>query len=160
MPISSFRGEYSFLSNFYPSPIAYEGRIYPTNENFFQAMKTTDKAQRQQFSHISPALAKRAGRKLKLRGDWEPDLKKRVMLYGLRQKFSNPELKEMLLNTGDEELIEGNNWGDTYWGVCNGIGMNMLGKMLMLVRIEMRKETEDALNLEEAREVSPATAHS
>ena len=59
------------------------------------------------------------------------------MLTGLRYKFSNPDLKEKLLATGNEELVEGNWWGDQYWGICDGIGKNKLGKLLMKVRKEL-----------------------
>ena len=56
----------------------------------------------------------------------------------VKDKFSrNPELRVKLLNTGDIELIEGNYWGDTFWGVCNGKGENHLGKILMRVRKEL-----------------------
>jgi predicted NAD-dependent protein-ADP-ribosyltransferase YbiA (DUF1768 family) len=63
------------------------------------------------------------------------------MLSALRIKFKNPELRAMLLTTGDEELIEGNWWRDTYWGVCEGIGQNKLGKLLMQVREEIKNDT-------------------
>ena len=60
----------------------------------------------------------------------------------LRSKFSAPELREKLLDTGDAELIEGNWWNDTTWGVCNGVGENRLGKLLMQIRAEIK----DSLN--------------
>lgn len=79
--------------------------------------------------------AKRAGQRLALRPDWE-QIKQAVMLNLQRQKYSYPELRTLLLATGNLELIEGNTWGDTYWGVCNGVGDNWLGKILMQVRAE------------------------
>ena len=67
--------------------------------------------------------AKHAGQRLVLRPDWE-QIKQAVMLNLQRQKYSYPELRTLLLATGDSELIEGNTWGDTYWGVCRGVGQN------------------------------------
>jgi len=56
----------------------------------------------------------------------------------VRQKFSNPQLAKQLLDTKDFELIEGNTWGDTFWGVCSGKGQNNLGKILMQIRNELK----------------------
>lgn len=61
-----------------------------------------------------------------------------MMEYLLRQKFHDPELQQRLLDTGSEELVEGNTWGDVYWGVCDGKGQNNLGKILMDLRREYR----------------------
>lgn len=138
--INKFSGDFAFLSNFFDSPFEHEGIVYPTNEHFFQAMKTLDRDKRVQIAAArTPGLAKRMGRTLHLRPDWE-DIKEDIMLQGLRLKFSKRRLKEMLLDTGDEELIEGNNWGDRFWGQCNGEGLNVLGQLLMKVREELRNE--------------------
>ena len=137
--IDKFDGDYAFLSNFYYSPFMFQGRQYPTVEHFFQAHKA--KTYEDFISVLvepTPKGAKQAGRKIKMREDWET-VKDTIMLEGLRAKFSIKGLREKLLATGDEELIEGNHWHDTYWGVCNGVGKNKLGKMLMQVREEIRK---------------------
>lgn len=135
--IDNFDGKYAFLSNFYESPMTIQDITYPTNEHFFQAMKTLDLLERKKIASAqTPGQAKRLGRQVKLRWDWE-SVKEDTMLIGLRYKFSNPDLKEKLLATGDEELVEGNWWGDQYWGVCDGIGKNKLGKLLMKVREEL-----------------------
>ena len=137
--IDKFDGEYAFLSNFYYSPFMFQGRQYPTVEHFFQAHKA--KTYEDFISVLvepTPKGAKQVGRKIKMREDWET-VKDTIMLEGLRAKFSIKGLREKLLATGDEELIEGNYWHDTYWGVCNGVGKNKLGKMLMQVREEIRK---------------------
>lgn len=137
--IDKFDGDYAFLSNFYYSPFMFQGRQYPTVEHFFQAHKA--KTYEDFISVLvepTPKGAKQVGRKIKMREDWET-VKDTIMLEGLRAKFSIKGLREKLLATGDEELIEGNHWHDTYWGVCNGIGKNKLGKMLMQVREEIRK---------------------
>ena len=137
--IDKFDGDYAFLSNFYYSPFMFQGRQYPTVEHFFQAHKA--KTYEDFISVLvepTPKGAKQVGRKIKMREDWET-VKDTIMLEGLRAKFSIKGLREKLLATGDEELIEGNHWHDTYWGVCNGVGKNKLGKMLMQVREEIRK---------------------
>ena len=140
--IKNFEGEYAFLSNFYFSPMIIDNVVYTTNEHFFQAMKSLNTKERQSIVLApTPGKAKRLGRKVSLRKDWE-DIKEEVMLTGLRHKFSNPELRKKLLATGNEELIEGTTWHDNYWGICDceacgGQGKNRLGKLLMQVREEL-----------------------
>lgn len=135
--IDTFAGEHSFLSNFYQCEVTHEGVTYPSVENFYQAMKTTDKSKRKEFLHVSAGVSKRMGRKITLRPDWNR-VKLSVMMYGLREKFKHPILRKKLLDTGSTVLVEGNTWGDTYWGVCGGKGQNMLGQLLMKVREEIR----------------------
>lgn len=136
--ITQFRGAYSFLSNFYPAPVRFEGDLYPSVEHAFQAAKTTDRKQRARFRKGSPAEAKQNGRQLQLRPDWE-HVKLGVMETLVRAKFQHPDLREKLLNTGTAALTEGNQWNDTFWGVCHGHGKNHLGKILMQVRRELRR---------------------
>ena len=138
--IDCFDGEYAFLSNFYDSPIEKDGIVYPTNEHFFQAMKTLDNEERKRIAAAeTPGKAKRMGRSVKLRPDWEQS-KIQIMKEGLTLKFlCHKDLAEKLVATGDVWLIEGNWWGDTYWGVCNGVGHNMLGNLLMEIRRDLRK---------------------
>lgn len=133
--ISSFRDEYFFLSNFYPVEIKLDGIVYPNAESAFQAQKTLDVEERRKFSMLkNPVQAKRLGRKVKLRDDWE-EVKLDIMTEVVSQKFlQHPHLIEMLLQTGDEELVEGNKWGDRFWGVCKDKGENHLGKILMKIR--------------------------
>lgn len=133
--ISSFRDEYFFLSNFYPVEIKLDGIVYPNAESAFQAQKTLDVEERRKFSMLkNPVQAKHLGRKVKLRDDWE-EVKLDIMTEVVSQRFlQHPHLIEMLLQTGDEELIEGNKWGDRFWGVCKGKGENHLGKILMKIR--------------------------
>ena len=138
--ITEFDGKYRFLSNFYPAPVTYEGYLYRTVEHAFQASKSLDPACREVIANCkSPALAKEVGRKVDLRHDWK-DIKVSVMLRLLRQKFSEPTLQHMLLLTAGEDLVEGNWWGDTFWGVCRGQGENQLGKLLMQVREELKND--------------------
>ena len=135
--INSFRGEYAFLSNFYEVPVTWEGLTYKNSEAAFQAAKTL--ADRTPFTTMTPREAKKAGRKVKLRDDWE-QIKYNILYEVCYSKFTqNPELKEKLLATGNQWLEEGNTWGDRIWGTVNGVGQNMLGKILMLVREDIRK---------------------
>ena len=138
--IESFQGPYSFLSNFHPAGIKYgpEGWTWPTVEHAYQAAKTDMPAERAEILEArTPGKAKRLGQDVTLRPGWNGG-RRMVMLALLRLKFQIPHLREWLLATGEVILIEGNNWGDTYWGVCNGHGDNHLGLLLMVVRGEIR----------------------
>jgi hypothetical protein len=137
--IDSFSGQYEFLSNFYPCRIE-DGIIYSSVEHAYQAMKSLSIAERLKVAACNtPGRAKRMGRKLELRPDWE-DVKVDIMLGLLEKKFRDPELNRQLQDTGDEELIEGNTWGDIEWGVYKGKGENMLGKLLMALRETYKTE--------------------
>lgn len=137
--IDNFRGKYFFLSNFYEAPVIYRGIQYSNNEAAFQAQKLVKQEERFKFSLLNPSEAKRLGRSVKLRPDWE-EIKEKVMYEICLEKFTqNLDLKRQLLDTLDEELVEGNNWGDKTWGKVNGEGKNLLGKILMKVREELRK---------------------
>jgi ribA/ribD-fused uncharacterized protein len=136
--IGPFDGRYSFLSNFYRSPVTLDGLEYPSVEHAYQAAKTTDPEERATVREaLTPGLAKRLGRQVHLRPDWE-DVKLAVMADLLRQKFDRPPLAKALLETGDEELVEVNYWRDTYWGVFHGTGENHLGRLLMERREQLR----------------------
>lgn len=138
--INNFRGKYFFLSNFYECEVTFEGITYQNTEAAFHAQKTLDVEERKQFATLNPSEAKRAGRKLNLRSDWEV-IKTRVMYNVCKAKFlQNPELKKMLLETGTEYLEEENDWGDDFWGTVNGVGKNRLGCILMQIRDELRRD--------------------
>lgn len=132
--IKEFKYEHSFLSNFYPVGVTYEGLTFQSVEAAFQAAKLANVEERYQFTTLNASEAKRAGRRIILRKDWE-QVKISVMRELLIAKFlGNPKLGRLLLETGSEELVEGNTWNDTFWGVCNGYGENHLGKLLMEIR--------------------------
>jgi len=135
MVINKFDGEHSFLSNFFECDITFEGKHYPSVEHAFQAAKTLNETERSIVcAAATPGKAKRLGQGVMLRNNWDA-IKDDVMFELLERKFILIEnLKEKLILTGDAKLIEGNNWNDTYWGICNGIGQNKLGKLLMKVR--------------------------
>lgn len=142
--ITSFRGEQAFLSNFSSSPITGGpyGLTYPTVEHWFQAHKAKSEGGHHWIAEaISPSKAKYRGRSERMRPDWE-DVKLDIMLEGLRLKFApDSELAHRLLETEPVDLIEGNTWGDCYWGaVLIGtawVGQNWLGKLLERTRAEL-----------------------
>lgn len=138
--IGHFVGPYRFLSNFFPAEIELDGEIYPTVEAAFQARKTLDPDERAKIRVAkTPGVAKRLGRRVKLVPDWEK-IKITVMTDLVRQKFTRHRaLAAELLATWDQKLVEGNTWRDHFWGVCDGYGLNWLGKILMKVRDELRK---------------------
>lgn len=145
--IDVFDGKFSFLSNFHPSPfVDKDGISWDTVEHFFQAMKTLDTDEREFVrGKLTPGRAKRAGRRVTLRDDWE-EIKLSVMEDGLRRKFSqNTFQRELLLDLTDGlELCEGNTWHDQFWGNCTCPkhsdidGENHLGKILMKIRNELK----------------------
>ena len=139
-----FGGRDHPFSNYYPAPVSYEGLIFMTAEGAFQSAKTLDTTVRSTFTSIDPGAAKGKGRKLELRPDWE-DVKFQVMLDILQSKFQNPALQKMLLDTGENVIIEDTTgWHDNIWGDCrcdkcqNTLGKNLLGKALMSVRADLR----------------------
>lgn len=133
--IDSFKGSFFYLSNFYPAPIEMGEFIFPTSEHMYQAAKSNDMNQWKEIIACgSPAEAKRLGRHLTLRPDWE-QIKIDVMTEIVELKFKqNKELYWKLWATRDYDLVESNTWGDTFWGVCNGVGENHLGIILMNIR--------------------------
>ncbi len=147
--INSFQGTYRFLSNFWSARVYLDGVWYPSTENAFQAAKTLNPTERAKFVNCSAVESKKLGRAVTLRLDWE-DVKIDVMRKLLMQKFSSGELRQQLLETGDAFLIEGNNWGDRFWGMTYSedvedigqmTGLNHLGKLLMEVREHYRRKT-------------------
>lgn len=146
--VRRFRDDYAFLSNFAKCQIRdFEGNVFTSAEAMFQSYKTTDPKERAKFAKMSPKQAKAAGRKIKLREDWE-EIKFDVMWYTVYQKFhQNSILERKLFDTAGMDLIEGNTWGDKYWGavptkvpmsdgdVITLVGENRLGQILEQVRM-------------------------
>jgi hypothetical protein len=138
--ILEFQNEYRFLSNFFPSPFIYECVSYATVEHFYQAQKTLNMLERFQIVNASsPAAAKNLGKECELREDWL-DIREQIMLQGLIEKFQqNEDLRKQLIDTYPLYLIEGNRWGDTFWGydLNRGFGDNVLGHKLMTLRYNL-----------------------
>jgi ribA/ribD-fused uncharacterized protein len=144
MTITSFYGPHFFLSNFFPSVmtatfnnVSYE---FPTGEHLFQGAKifastwSEDKQQEWLMKLVSnpdPKKAKYHGRSIQINTNTWNSMNINVMRRTQEIKYQNPELAQQLLITGNQELIEGNTWGDKFWGQVNGVGENHLGKLLM-----------------------------
>ena len=139
--IWGFEGEYRFLSNFSPSPVLYEGNLFPSVEHAYQYAKgATPEEKARIFSAFQenagdPAAAKKIGRGAVVRADWD-EVKVPIMYELLTKKFLSPDLRRRLLDTEPLELYEANWWHDKFWGVDDktGEGKNTLGELLMRVR--------------------------
>lgn len=150
-PITEFQGEYRFLSNFWPCYLVYEDIVYPTAEHAYQAAKMKDTDTKMRIRNCdTPAEAKELFEihGLKSDHDWTIEKKLIVMEEILMIKFGGKEplLTRALLATGDAVLIEGNNWNDHFWGVCNNTGENNLGKILMKIREELFRQKEQIIS--------------
>lgn len=168
--ICDFNGEFRWLSNFYEASVEFEGIVYNSAESAYQAQKFKEPSIRAEIAVMTPSVAKRFAKNIKLPENWHSD--KIIIMYEIvRQKFlNNPMLKKRLVETGSATLIEGNNWGDREWGMVKnsaGIfeGKNLLGKILMRIRKEIQSsfvESEKQYLLqylsEEACEVSQAVS--
>jgi ribA/ribD-fused uncharacterized protein len=139
-PIDRFEHDYRYLSNFWPAKVYYGVQSYTTIEHAYQAAKTKNVVFQNQIRLAeSPFMAKRLGRNVPIREDWEK-IKLEVMADLLWQKFiMKPEMRAKLVATGKREIIEGNTWGDRYWGMCEGTGENHLGRLLMALRVVARE---------------------
>ena len=141
----STAGEYGCFSNFSRHPVFLKGKRWPTSEHYFQAQKFAGEPDEEEVRMAAkPSLAASMGRDRKrpLRRDWE-SVKEQVMLEALRAKFTqHEELKAILLGTGDAKLVE-HTANDSYWGDGgDGSGKNMLGRILMEIREELRAANE------------------
>jgi hypothetical protein len=136
--ILGFFGEFRFLSNFHSAVLEVDGLTFMNSEAAYMAQKSVDPLVREQFLFLNGSEAKRLGRKIEIRSDWD-SYRKLAMYKVLCAKFcQNEELANALLATGYKYLEETNTWKDTYWGVCNGVGENWLGWTLMRIRYELR----------------------
>ena len=148
--INEFQGEYRFLSNFWPSYLMYKDILYPTTEHAYQAAKVDSSDIKTGIKNChTPAEAKDylETHRIKPAPEWTIAKKLVVMEELLMIKFGGKEpfLTRALLATGDAELIEGNTWNDTFWGVCNGSGENHLGRLLVKVRDELIRQKQEII---------------
>jgi ribA/ribD-fused uncharacterized protein len=139
--INRFNNEYRWLSNFALVPIYFEHCRYPSVENAYVAAKTLDNRLRGIVQKVTPGEAKLLGKLFTLRPDWNT-VRLELMATFLRQKFSYAEFRDKLVETGTQEIVEGNNWHDNYWGSCGcagcgNKGQNNLGKLLVQIREEL-----------------------
>ena len=140
MIISSFQGEYRWLSNFWLCNVEVGGITYPSVEHFYQAAKAVKISDMTKIATAAtPSQAKWLGRNIQTRPDWE-EVKVFIMRSGLEAKFRNPELARKLVATFPTDLVEGNYWHDNFWGNCScprcidKPGKNVLGLLLMEIR--------------------------
>lgn len=150
--IEGFKESHQFLSNMYPVEIAIvtksRSQSFGSVEAAFQSMKFLDPQLQVQFLTLDGYAAKKLARALKdsIRPDWM-DIRVRVMAYCLQQKFSHPELRQALLNTGLARIVEANYWHDNFWGACTCgkcaplTKTNMLGQLLMQIRGEIHEHS-------------------
>lgn len=146
--ITSFEGKYSFLSNFYACQTEYHNVKYPTSEHAYQAAKTNNPIQREAIKNAdTPDDAKRLGRRVEIKSNWD-EIKDEVMYEIVLNKFKNKRMQAKLLATENEQLVEGNYWHDNHFGSCYCKKClqlpkeNVLGKILMRVRDELRAEEQ------------------
>ena len=146
--INSFRGEYSWLSNFHKCDCWWEDKLYPSSEHLYQAFKATNEKDHEFLRNHPFSGLKTFARQIKIRDDWD-EVKYDMMANALMSKFdNNPDLKAKLVATGDVRIVEGNDWCDNYWGECrcpkceSKITYNNLGVLLMDLR-EFYKPDED-----------------
>jgi N-glycosidase YbiA len=142
----STRDAYGCFSNFAAYPIELDGKRWPTSEHYFQAQKFDDAAHIEKIRLTpSPMIAARLGRsrKVPIRRDWER-VKDDVMRRAVLAKFTqHSELRETLLATGDARIVE-HTTNDSYWGDGgDGSGRNMLGRILMEIREELRATSNE-----------------
>jgi ribA/ribD-fused uncharacterized protein len=150
--INGFQGAFRFLSNFWPCYLVYENITYPTTEHAYQAAKIENSDIKLLIRDCpTPAEAKDyfETNKITPSPGWTIEKKLSVMKKLVTLKFGgqDPFLTRTLLETGNTILIEDNTWNDQFWGVCNGIGDNHLGKLLMEIRAQLFREQEQILNL-------------
>jgi ribA/ribD-fused uncharacterized protein len=142
-PVLGFFGPFRFLSNFVPVEVEFEGLKFPSVEHAYVAAKTLDLEARVLIAEVKAASqVKQLGRAIQLRPDWE-EVKFGIMEDLLIQKFSQEPFLADLLSTGYRYLEETNHWGDVIWGVCNGVGENRLGHLLMYIRELLRSISKD-----------------
>ncbi|WP_410646242.1 NADAR family protein [Amycolatopsis sp. cmx-4-54] len=145
--VNGFHGHYRLLSNFHEHPVTWDGFTYPSGEAGYNAGKTLDPQRRAWIAAApSPGEAKRRGRQVQLRDDWDDLHRYVVMQEVVASKFTDPALRERLLETDRALLIESNTWHDQTWGCCSCPrhrsvpGRNLLGRYLMAHRAWLASE--------------------
>lgn len=143
--IKEFQGEYRWLSNFATVDILHDEILYPSVEHAWVASKNTDvNWKRKCAASIHPSLVKKMGDDVDLREDWD-EVKETIMKELLILKFNQEPFRTKLIETGNDYIMEGNWWGDKFWGYClqKNEGRNLLGGMIMGIRLELIKSRVD-----------------
>lgn len=135
--ITMFKENYFFLSMMCPCDMFYEDIKFSCAESLYHALKSGNHDDLIKYSKLDGYKAKEESHTITCRYNWNA-IKVEVMYVINKSKFELPLFKEALLDTGTRELIHENTHGDTFWGTCNGVGENMLGKILMKIREELR----------------------
>lgn len=144
LPITSFRGDNWIFSNMYEHPITFNSLTYRNAEACFQALKCSSDEERLKFINIDGFTAKRLGKSIKIDVKKWDEIKDYMMFAVVQAKFKQCDaFRRKLMDTGGREIIEGNDHGDDYWGVCNKTksGKNKLGKILMTIRDRCANES-------------------
>lgn len=151
--VGSFSGDLEFLSNMYKIPIYFneskydnfqpDFKVYPSSENLYQALKCKYIKDRELFQNVDPHKSKRIGKTIEIRSDWD-NVRLEAMKLAIDLKFKNIELGEKLIDLPDGKIIEFNNWGDRFFGICNGEGLDHLGKILRAKKQQIIKDKQGA----------------
>lgn len=131
-----------WLSNMQETKIIWMNMEFNSVEAAYQASKATSLKVAEEFIPMTGKQAKNHSNKIKVRSDWQ-FIKLNVMAQLVHQKYlSNQLLQTKLIETWPKYLEETNYWNDEYWGVCNGKGMNYLGKLTMATRAYFKEFRE------------------
>lgn len=142
--IKEFQDEYRWLSNFAPVKVEYGGMVFPSTENAYQAMKGISLAHAFKCTSCDPSVSKKLGKICELRPNFD-EIKLQLMYNLNLRKYLNEKYKQLLLDTGDMNIVEGNYWHDNFWGDCycprckNFKGENNLGIIIMKIRDIIRR---------------------
>lgn len=132
-----FRREHAFLSNFYPCEIHYKDMVFASTEAAYQSQKTDDIDEQAKFQDYTAEQAKCMGHAVEISPTFD-ERKVQIMRELIDIKFRDPELA-FALSKVPLPIVEDNTWGDTFWGKCDGVGENMLGKILTEKAMEIKK---------------------
>lgn len=140
--INSFRGYHAWLSNMYDCEIEFMGHKFKSVENAYMfAKRPNDLEWLNKCLNLSPGDIKKASRLITVREDWEV-VKLSIMYELLKKKFTQEPFRTDLLNTRGENIVEGNRWNDTFWGVDiksnPNVGENWLGRLIMDIRTKIK----------------------
>lgn len=145
--VKGFFSQYRWLSNFEPCHIEFRGVMFHSSEAAYQSAKSGDPEDQKKFISITANDSRNLGQTVKTVEGWD-EIKFHVMEEVLNSKFyKNSYLRDRLIATGSKYLEETNYWDDKFWGVCDGVGANYLGRLLMKVRRQLTDGVESVKSL-------------